>query len=126
MGVDRGGTGDENYDYDPNGNRDTLGYLTDLDNRLAAAPAPADVGGGDYSFEYDQEGNVTRRTLTATMVEEVVDYTFDHRNRLTKVVITGGDNPGTVTYTYDGMDRRNAMCLASAPLPSVRSRTVPR
>jgi RHS repeat-associated protein len=104
--ADRGGTADENYDYDPNGNRNT-GYLTDLDNRMSTAPAPADVGGGDYTFEYDHEGNITTRTRTTTMVEEVVDYTFDHRNRLTKVVITGGPLAGTTSYTYDAMDRRN-------------------
>ncbi len=64
--------------YDKNGNREAYDgskVVTDKANRL--------VSDGTYTYEYDKEGNRTRRSNIKTGEVEV--YTWDHRNRLTKV-----------------------------------------
>ena len=48
------------------------GYQTGSNNRL--------TNDGTYSYEYDNEGNRTRRTKTST--NEKTEYAWDHRNRL--------------------------------------------
>jgi YD repeat-containing protein len=68
---------DEAYSYDANGNRTNAGYQTGTNNRL--------LSDGVYNYTYDNEGNRTRRTNIAT--GEVTEYTWDYRNRLTRVVI---------------------------------------
>ncbi|MBE9140285.1 RHS repeat protein [Nodosilinea sp. LEGE 07088] len=87
---------DEAYDYDATGNRTS--YTTGDRNRL--------LNDGTYSYEYDNEGNRTRRVDIAT--GEATEYTWDYRNRLTSIV--SKDGTGTITqtvlYTYDVYDRR--------------------
>ncbi len=91
------GTG-EDYLYDGNGNR-TSGngqtYTTASDNQLESD--------GVYTYEYDAEGNRTKRTAGSASTE----YDWDHRNRLVSV----RDYNGTtllqrVDYTYDVFNRR--------------------
>ncbi len=86
--------------YDNNGYRTMTGYQTGDDNRL--------TNDGTYSYQYDAEGNRTRRTKTST--GEVTEYEWDYHNRLVKV--TDMNSQGTVTqvveYTYDVFDRRIA------------------
>ena len=76
------------------------GYQTGDDNRL--------TNDGTYTYEYDDEGNRTRRTKTST--GEVTEYEWDYRNRLVKV--TEKNSQGTTTqvveYTYDVFNRRIA------------------
>ena len=84
------------------------GYQTGADNRL--------TNDGTYTYQYDKEGNRTRRTKTAT--GEVTEYEWDYRNRLVKV--TDKNSQGTTTqvveYTYDVFDRRIAKEVdASSP-----------
>jgi RHS repeat-associated protein len=59
-----------------------------------------------YAYQYDFEGNRTRRTNKTTGAYE--EYTWDHRNRLTRV--TSKTAGGTVTrdsqYARDMFDRR--------------------
>lgn len=78
----------------------TTGYQTSSNNQL--------LSDGKFNYEYDAEGNRTRRTEIAT--GEVTEYTWDYRNRLTRVVIK--DASGNVVkqsdYTYDVFDRRIA------------------
>jgi len=93
---------DENYTYDDNGNRTNAGYTTDDDNRLTSD--------GTYNYTYDGEGNrVTRTRITDGQFTE---YTFDHRNRLTRVDVYTDDTKATLVevteYTYDAFDRRIA------------------
>jgi RHS repeat-associated protein len=69
-----------------------------------------------YTYEYDGEGNRTKRTQIAT--GKVTQYVWDYRNRLTQVVFK--DAAGNVVksirqsrrfaieYTYDVADRRIA------------------
>ncbi len=89
---------DEAYSYDATGNRTS--NTTGDHNRL--------LSDGTYTYEYDNEGNRTRRVDIAT--DEVTDYTWDHRNRLTAMVTTSSDGSVTreVAYTYDAYDRRIA------------------
>jgi RHS repeat-associated protein len=84
---------DESYTYDDNGNRTNTGYTTGDHNRLTSD--------GTYNFTYDNEGNVLTKTNIST--SESVEYTWDHRNRLTKVTFknSGGTATEIIEYAYD-------------------------
>ncbi|MCL4207913.1 MAG: hypothetical protein KJ000_35960, partial [Pirellulaceae bacterium] len=89
---------DEAFAYDANGNRTMTGYATG-DNNLV-------LSDGTYDYEYDAEGNRTRRTHIAS--GEVTEYQWDHRNRLTRVSIRTTDNGPLTTdilYAYDAFNR---------------------
>jgi YD repeat-containing protein len=97
-GSDRSTQSDEAYSYDSNGNRIGNGYSTGANNQL--------LSDGTYNYEYDGEGNRTKRTEIATGV--VDEYVWDYRNRLTSVV-TKGSNGSVIKkadYTYDAFDKR--------------------
>src|SRR5690606_27178025 len=100
IGADHDYQADENYTYDENGNRTISGYSTGDNNQL--------LSDGTYNYTYDAEGNRTRRTEIAT--GDYVDYTWDHRNRLTSLEYR--DDQGTllkkVEYDYDVWNRRIA------------------
>ena len=63
---------------------------------------------GTNDYEYDNEGNLIRKTNTVT--GEVTEYTWDYRNRLTAVVHKDGQGNvlWTETYVYDAFNRRIA------------------
>jgi RHS repeat-associated protein len=88
----------EGYTYDNNGNRTNAGYSTGSDNRLTSD--------GTYTYQYDNEGNRTRRTTIAT--GQYDEYTWDYRNRLTRIQTktSAGVVTKDVQYTYDALDRR--------------------
>ncbi|MEO1496632.1 MAG: RHS repeat-associated core domain-containing protein [Planctomycetota bacterium] len=95
--------GDESYAYDANGNRTDShlhggDYATGAGNRL--------LSDGAYNYEYDAEGNTTRRTEIAT--GEYREFEWDHRNRLVSVTdfSAGGVITQAVEYAYDVFDRR--------------------
>lgn len=101
--VDRSSGADESYNYDANGNRESSsvhgnGYVTGDNNRLKSD--------GVYTYDYDNQGNLIRRTEVATGA--VREFTWDHRDRL--VGITDAASNGSmiheITYTYDALDRR--------------------
>ncbi len=94
----------EGYDFEGNGNRTqttmgatTTAYTTGKDNRLES------VGTDDY--QYDAEGNRTRKTAPDGSYTE---YVWDYRNRLVSVI--DRDSGGTIQeqfdYRYDAFDRR--------------------
>ncbi len=89
---------DEDFSYDLTGNRTMTGYTTGPNNQLLTA--------GDHEFEYDGEGNRIKQTDTAT--DDYVEYTWDHRNRLTKVTFFDDSDTKTkeILYTYDTHNRR--------------------
>jgi RHS repeat-associated protein len=93
------GSNSEGYTYDKNGNRINAGYVTGSGNRL--------LSDGTYTYDYDAEGNRTRRTNLLTQAVDL--YTWDYRNRLTSIVsktsITGTVTQ-TVGYEYDVDDQR--------------------
>jgi RHS repeat-associated protein len=90
---------DETYAYDDNGNRineDGQSYQIDPNNKLLVDDT--------YIYEYDNEGNRTRREPVGGNTYS--EYTWDHRNRLTQV--TEGDEFGiirVIKYTYDVFDQ---------------------
>lgn len=100
IAVDNTTLPDETYTYDANGNRRNAGYATGVGNRLASE--------GTYQYTYDAEGNRLRRTHIAS--GEVIEYAWDHRNRLTRVVVksSGGIILKDSAYTYDVLNRRIA------------------
>ncbi len=91
-------SGTTTFTYDLAGNRAGTGHTTTNANRATAVPG--------YTLAYDDEGNLTSKTATATGF--VTTYAYDHRNRL--VGITTRNGGGTVrqqaTYVYDALDRR--------------------
>jgi RHS repeat-associated protein len=97
----------EDYTYDDNGNRTNTGYATDTGNRV--------VSDGTYRYSYDNEGNRAARWVDngdgvlGSGDTTITEYTWDHRNRLTRVVTRsayGGSETNRIDYAYDAMDRR--------------------
>ena len=87
----------ENFSYDANGNRTLTGYVTTTGNRLASD--------GTFNYAYDDEGNRTVKTEIATGNQTL--YTWDYRNRLTKVEsVVGSTTTVLAQYVYDALDRR--------------------
>jgi YD repeat-containing protein len=93
---------DEAYSFDVNGNRTMSGYTTGDNNRLTSD--------GTWDYGYDDEGNRTwqERISSAQADDKRIEYTWDYRNRLTRIQYK--NNQGTVTkdiiYVYDVFDRR--------------------
>ena len=94
---------DENYRYDENGNRVDShlhggSYETGLANRL--------LSDGTHDYQYDAEGNMTRRTETTTGDYRVFEW--DHRNRLVAVndFVIDGTPTQIVEFSYDVLGRR--------------------
>ncbi len=88
----------QSYGYDAAGNRSGAGYATGAYNRV--------LSDGRYSYEYDAEGNRTKRTNLATGATD--EYTWDYRDRLTRVLskTSGGAVTKDVRYAYDAEDDR--------------------
>ena len=87
------------FAYDPVGNRTTGGSVVNAGNQLTAD--------ANYTYQYDDNGNLTRKTFLAT--GNYSQYTYDAENRLTKVEEFVAGNPtafATSTYRYDGLGRR--------------------
>ncbi len=91
------------FSYDLNGNRTLSGYTTGAGNRLTSD--------GVYQYTYDAEGN--RLTKTRIADGRKTEYSWDHRNRLTKVVVKNA--AGTMLteerFTHDVQDRRLGVWL---------------
>jgi len=94
---------DETFGYDAMGNRDTTDYSTGDHNQTTAAP-------GGFVYAYDDEGN--RETRTNAAADELVEYEWDNRNRLTAIRTYDTSGPGDpvlgeeILYTYDAFNRR--------------------
>ncbi|MEO7862052.1 MAG: RHS repeat-associated core domain-containing protein [Nitrospirales bacterium] len=89
----------QTFAYDAVGNRTTGGSVVNVGNQLTAD--------ANHSYQYDDNGNLIRKTLLATGNFTV--YTYDPENRLTKVeeFAAGANTPAaTSTYRYDGLGRR--------------------
>jgi RHS repeat-associated protein len=99
-GADYNYQTDENYTYDANGNRTNTGYVTGINNRL--------LEDTKYRYEYDKVGNRTKRTDKST--NEVTEYSWDIRDRLTgiRVINDLGEVIRTANYVYDVYDQRIA------------------
>ena len=89
----------QSFAYDPVGNRTTGGSVVNAGNQLTADAT--------HSYQYDDNGNLIRKTLLVT--GNFTQYTYDAENRLTKVeeFVAGNPTPAfTSTYRYDGLGRR--------------------
>jgi RHS repeat-associated protein len=87
------------FAYDAVGNRTTGGSVVNAGNQLTADAT--------HAYQYDDNGNLTRKTLLAT--GNFTQYTYDAENRLTKVeeFAAGASTPAaTSIYRYDGLGRR--------------------
>ncbi|MDQ2700309.1 MAG: hypothetical protein M3Y23_03155, partial [Actinomycetota bacterium] len=117
-GVSGGRT--ESYDYDANGNRDSMGYSTDTGNRVTQAATAL----GTFTYSYDDESN--RSSQTDTGSGAVTTYAYDQRNRLTGITIkdSGGAVSYQTTYTYDALDRRIGELASTSGGTAVRTWTV--
>ncbi|MGH7164355.1 MAG: LamG-like jellyroll fold domain-containing protein, partial [Nitrospiraceae bacterium] len=90
---------DQTYAYDPVGNRTTNASQHNAGNQLTE-----DAG---FTYTYDANGNLTRKTVKASGVH--TDYTYDAENRLVRVeeFAAGATTPAaTSSYRYDGLGRR--------------------
>jgi YD repeat-containing protein len=89
----------QSFAYDPVGNRTTGGTVVNAGNQLTADT--------NHTYQYDDNGNLIRKTLLAT--GNYTQYTYDAENRLTKVEDFVVGNPTAafmITYRYDGLGRR--------------------
>ncbi len=88
---------DEEYEYDENGNPIGTGFTIGTNNRL--------LSDGTYNYEYDDEGNRTKRTEISS--GEYIVYGWDHRNRLTSVEFFDDEDElqKRVEYDYDVWNR---------------------
>ncbi len=109
---------DEGYTYDENGNRISSSlhgsnYVTGDGNRL--------LSDGVYNYEYDNEGNLTKRIEVAT--GNYREMAYDFRNRLVMVTEKDATDTATMltTYTYDCLDRRIAKQVDFNPGDSIEA-----
>jgi len=85
------------YTYSPSGNRQVSPFSQthemEVPNRL--------VSDDEFSYEYDDNGNLVSKTSHATSEQTV--YHWDSRNQLTGIDLPGGAHAG---YRYDALGRR--------------------
>ncbi len=87
------------FAYDAVGNRTTGGSVVNPGNQLSAD--------SNFSYQYDDNGNLTKKTLLAT--GNYTQYTYDAENRLIQVQEFAAGNPAAITtssYRYDGLGHR--------------------
>ncbi len=96
--IDRATAADESYAYDAGGNRQSADTTIGPNNQLLRDRL--------FRYAYDNEGNLITKTEISS--NAVTQFTYDHRNRLTRVQMRTA--AGTVTsqsnYVYDALDRR--------------------
>ena len=117
LGASGGQAPTESYQYDANGNRETV---TTSGNQVTCITGPNNelLYDGTYTYSYDGEGNQTARwvqapansgqTAPAAGDSDITTYTWDNRDRLTSVTHyqNYGDSADlTVTYVYDAFNR---------------------
>jgi RHS repeat-associated protein len=91
------GGGTTSYGYDANGNRNANGYAVATENQMTSD--------GTWSYTYDSEGNVIRKTNPST--GETWNYGYDNLNELVTVTDMVGTTTMTqATYVYDALGNR--------------------
>jgi RHS repeat-associated protein len=102
---------DESYAYDKNGNRTgnqthlgtTLTSTVGTNNRVSSVGTSGTAG--SFTLAYDDEGNlITKTDVSSGSPGATEAYTYDHRNRLTKVSFKStpsGSSTLDVYYYYD-------------------------
>jgi len=89
---------DQSFSFDANGNWNMSGYSTGTNNQMTSD--------GVYNYEYDDEGNLTKRTKISD--GSYTEYAWDHRQRLTSLTNRNSSHTilSSVTYTYEAFNRR--------------------
>lgn len=102
---------DQSFAYDLSGNRSGDGIVVEPGNRLRSD--------GVFAYDYDDEGNLIRRTETAT--GRVREFVWDYRNRLLSVTDRSSDGTATqvVRYAYDARNKRILQSVDVTPLDGV-------
>jgi RHS repeat-associated protein len=104
--VNKNGSLFESFSYDANGNRKTSTGPNGNQTYAPAGPGNQLLNDGLFAYTYDNEGNLQTKTELAT--GNMTTYTWDHRNRLTKVEerTAGGIIVSVSEYAYDPIGRR--------------------
>lgn len=112
----------QSYAYDLLGNRKSSpwhdAYATGPGNRLNSA--------GNLEFAWDAEGNMIQRRDTVT--GEIVDLTYDHRNRLVEIHRRDdAESPPRMvaSYGYDYLNRRISKTLDGDTVWTVYDESMP-
>ena len=107
--YDVGQTG-ESFQYDASGNRTSTDGTANTHNKFNRI-----LSDGHYRYDFDNEGNLIHRYVDAgangygANDTDITVYTYDNRNRLTKVEhkdVYGGSINKSVDYLYDALNRR--------------------
>ncbi len=88
-GAERSGTAnDEAYVYDDNGNRDTVSRGGVTNQNWVAGTNNQLTNDAKYVYEYDDEGNRTKRItlVSGNPTGATTEYVWDFRNRLNQVI----------------------------------------
>lgn len=97
-----GAQSDEAYAYAKNGTRS--GSQTQLGGTTTYTPGQNNriTSDGTYNYTYNAEGNLSRKTRIASPYD-YEEYTYDHRNRLSKIFFKDGSGviQRTIAYRYD-------------------------
>ena len=103
---------DETFVFDSNGNRTQSNahgsaYRTGPANRL--------LTDGTFNYDYDKEGNLSKRTEIVT--GNFREFRWDHRNRLVTVTDrnAAGVSQQVAKFTYDALDRRISKSVDTTP-----------
>ncbi|MGD9645307.1 MAG: RHS repeat-associated core domain-containing protein [Pirellulales bacterium] len=101
------GTTTNTYGYDDAGNRTDVDDINGSVSYGAAGDNNELTDDGVYEYEYDPEGNIVLRTNLSD--DSYTEYSWDNRNRLTKVTDKDSSNQTlqVVEYQYDAFDRRS-------------------
>ncbi len=102
----------ESYSYtnaqnqDLNGNRASASFGST--NQTYGAPAPDNrlTTDGQYTYAYDNQGNLTSKWGSEGGVLTTYSYSWDFRNRMTSASVNRGGTTTTDNFTYDVFDRR--------------------
>ena len=97
VGADFANQTDETHQWDENGNHAAANFQIGPNNKI--------LSDGTFNYQYDDEGNLVRKTNIATGGS--VEFVWDHRNRLIGVINRDVQNAITqeVHYAYDFLDR---------------------
>jgi hypothetical protein len=96
------------FEYDANGNRTMSGYATGTGNRM--------TNDGVYTYTYDDEGNVTKKSKGASA--ETWTFGYDHRNQMTWLEersTDAGAHWSTLTTISSKMVKANIAAIIPKP-----------
>ncbi|MEI2609512.1 MAG: hypothetical protein V9G20_12865 [Candidatus Promineifilaceae bacterium] len=98
-------TFDQDYDYDAIGNLITrTGYINQVFNQVSfTRPHLPEGDANGTTYTYDANGNLTLREMQSG---QVISYTYNAENYLTKVVSRTGTVSVITNYIYDGQGQR--------------------